>query len=185
LSFAERSAFADLAMDGGQSMMFSAADIRVQETDSFGDFFEQLGKIEPVANRLSPAKIEALTSKADESAALTHGFLDHILDYDVRWRTAVFRGETDYDPAIEERIETGLRAWLNLTESLLAKLQPIRSWGFQPASLETLRPRIAEVRNMLTPDDEFFEGEELDDLTEKAIAEHEAGRTVEFRVMGE
>jgi hypothetical protein len=166
-------------------MMFSAADIPVQGPDSFVDFLEQLGEIEAPADGLSPAKIEALTSKADESAALTHGFLDHILDYDVRWRTAVFRGETGYDPAIEERIEAGLRTWLNLTESLLARLEPIRSWGFRPASLETLRPRIAEVRNMLTPDDEFFEGEELDDLTEKAISEHEAGRTVEFRMMGE
>ena len=38
---------------------------------------------------------------------------------------------------------------------------------------------------MLTPDDEFFEGEELDGLVAEAIVEDEAGRTAEFRVMGE
>ena len=166
-------------------MFFSVADVPVQGPDSFGDIFEQLGKIGPATSQLSPTMIERLTLKADESAALTHGFLDRILDYDARWRTAAFRGETEYDPAIEDRIEAGLRSWLNLTESLLAKLEAVRSWGFRPDSLETLRPRIAEVRNMLTPDDEFFRGEELDEMAAKAIAEHEAGQTVKFQVMGE
>jgi hypothetical protein len=167
-------------------MNFSAADIPILSPDSFGHIFEQIRKNGPEQGGLTPAQIEDLAAKTDDCVAMAHSLLNDILQYDVIWRTSVFQGETEYDEAIEKRIESGLRSWAEGVEHLIEALDHFRSCGAPHSeSMEALRPRLAEVRRMLTPDDQFFEGEELDDLVAEAIVDDEAGRTAEFRVMGE
>lgn len=166
-------------------MIFSVADIPVQASDPFGEIVEDLRKMERPNLKLTQAQNVEIASKVDDAVARSHSFLDYILQYDVSWRTSVFRGETEYDQKIQDRIEEGLRRWAKATEYLISNLDKLRQNWVCPESLETLRPRLDEVRSMLAPDDEFFEGEALDDLAAKAVTEHESGSTVEFLVMGE
>ena len=166
-------------------MSFSAADIPVFSANPFGEVFEQIRKSGPERGGLTADQISDLASKLDDSVARTHAFLDHVIQYDLKWRTSVFQGETEYDEAIEGRIEGGLKFWADATGRLLSELDGFRRYGVYSESIETLRPRLAEVRKMLTPDDEFFEGEELDDLAAGAISADKSGQTTEFRAMGE
>jgi hypothetical protein len=166
-------------------MIFSVTDIPTQVPNHLYEIVEHIGNIETTSQGLSRAQVDSLTSKTDESVASTHAFLDRVIQYDVKWRTSVFLGETEYDEAIENSIREALKSWADMTDSLLVRVGDLKALGFFPASLETLPPRVAEVRSMLTPDDEFFEGDELDDLTGRAFREDEQGLTVEFRVMGE
>ena len=166
-------------------MSFTVADIPAQMPDTFGPIFARIGEHDPERLVFDREHIHSLTLMADDSVARTHRLLNLILDYDVRWRTSVFQGDTEYDQAIQDRIESGLRFWADSTEALLAKIDALQHTGFRPISLDTLRPRVTEVRSMLTPDDEFFRGEELDDLARAAIDENEAGHATAFQVMGE
>lgn len=166
-------------------MTFSAADLPVDFPNPLSDLVKALPQVEPKSRQLSAAQIDALTSKVDEAVGPIHTVLDGTLAYDRNWRTAVFRGETEYDQEIEDRIRSSLESWAQGAEAFLSALHHFKSFGIHPAVAETLRPRLAEVRAMLTPDDEFFEGEGLDELTAGALAEDERGETVEFRAMGE
>jgi hypothetical protein len=166
-------------------MIFSVADIPMEMPNPLGEIVEHIPMIELANRNLSQAQIESLTLMANDSVARTHELLERILKYELEWRTSVFQGETEYDGAIGNRIEAALKWWADATEALLSKMEALGQFGFRPASLETLRPRLADVRRMLTPDGEFFEGDELDELTAEALREDERGLTVEFRVMGE
>lgn len=166
-------------------MSFTVADIPALMPDTFGVVFEQMRDIEPARVALNQEKIAALTLIADESVARACQSLDEILEFDVEWKTSVFEGETEYDQAIQDRLDVVVKIWAEGVEAFLSSLDALKPMGFQLASLDTLRARLAEVRNMLTPDDEFFRGEELDEMARAAIDEDEAGRTVAFEVMGE
>jgi hypothetical protein len=166
-------------------MIFSVADLPMPMANPLDEIVEHIRKIEPTIDHPSQPQLESLTFLVDECVARTHATLDRILEYDLKWRTSVFRGDTDYDEAIGNHIEACLQVWADATEALLSKMDALGHLGFHPASLETLRPRIAEVRSMLTPDGEFFEGDELDELTARTLGEDERGATVEFRAMGE
>jgi hypothetical protein len=162
-------------------MSFSVADVPSLVPDAFSGIFESV----PPSPRAPQAEIERLTLMINNSVANAHLALNQILGFDLEWRTSVFKGETEYDAAIEERIEANLKLWADATDLLLTNLDKLKSRGFCPPSLDTLRPLLREVRSMLTPDDQFFEGEALDELTEGAIEQYERGQTVEFQVMGE
>ena len=166
-------------------MIFSAADIPIDLPSPFGGLFEYIQTIEPASQQVSQAQLDSLASKVDKAIAVAHSFVDMILEYDLKWRTSVFRGETEYNEAIENRIRSSLKSWADDVERLLLPISSLQEFGFNPASLGTLHPRLAEVRSMLTPDDEFFVGEEFDKLTAQALGEDERGLTVEFREMGE
>jgi hypothetical protein len=166
-------------------MIFSPADILPPAILAFGDIVEPIRGIDPGRDGLSPAQVAAILPRIDDSVARTHAALEFILRYDERWRTSVFRGETEYNEAIERRIESYLVALADAAQSLVSGLDRYRAYGVYAASMETLRPLIADVRKMLTPDDQFFEGEGLDGLTARAIEEDDRGETVEFRAMGE
>jgi hypothetical protein len=166
-------------------MIPSLADFQIQTPNPFGEIVEDLGNMETPDGPATPAEILSFVSKMDEAIARTLALLDHILEREATWRTFVFQGKAEYDVEIEKRIEEILKNLADRTETVLFKLDPLRSKGICPESMETLRNRIADVRSMLTPDDDFFEGEELDALANQAIAENDSGATVNFLVMGE
>ena len=166
-------------------MIFSPADIPNAATIPYGEVVEQVRRIDLGRSKPTSAQISDLMSRIDDSVARTHAAFDFILRYDAKWKTSVFRGETEYDEAIEKRIETALGNLADSSETLVTLLDRSKVYGLHSESLETLRLRIAEIRKMLIPDDQFFEGEALDELASRAIEEDDRGETVEFRVMGE
>lgn len=166
-------------------MSFAAADIPAQMPDTFIGVFEQIRDLERHGGGFSPEQLAALMSGADRAVAMSLQALDEILDYDLEWRTSVFEGRTEFDQAIQDRLEAYLGLWVESLEAPLSILEGLKPMGFDPPGLETLRARLAEVRSMLTPDEEFFRGEKLDELAKAAVDEDEAGHTVPFEVMGE
>ena len=52
-----------------------------------------------------------------------------------------------------------------------------------PADLLNLRTGLDEVASLLTPDDEFFEGEGLDRIVGEAVEEYALGETIEMNEM--
>jgi hypothetical protein len=166
-------------------MSFTVADIPTLMPDTFDVVFERMRHIEPARAALSQEQIAALKLSADEAAAQACQILDGLLDFEVEWKTSVFEGETEYDQAIQDRLDVVVKIWAEGVEAFLSSLDRLKPMGLHLAGLDALRSQLAEVRSMLTPDDEFFRGEELDEMARAAIEEDEAGRTVAFEVMGE
>jgi hypothetical protein len=120
---------------------------------------------------------------AEEAIAIGVSAFDATLRFDASWRTSVFRGEIPYDAAIESLIGDNIRMWVENGESLLESFDRPTLQRVDLPDFEPIRSRVAAGRAMITPDDEFFEGEGLDELTAQAIDEDERGLTVEFGTM--
>jgi hypothetical protein len=166
-------------------MIHSIADFPVQPANPLGEIVEDLRKLDPMNRPATQAEILSLVSKIDDFVSRSLAILDHLLECEASWRTFVFQGKTEYDVEIEKHVEESLKDWADRADGFLSSFDTLVSGGISAESVETFRSRVAEVRGMLTPDDEFFEGEELDDLAAQAITEHESGATVDFLVMGE
>lgn len=99
--------------------------------------------------------------------------LGRILDLDSSFREHVFRKSFDYSPEVESRLEDVLKQWLDLA----IHVDPSGQLSEAGQAVEELRSNIQDVRDMLTPDDEFFQGEGLASLRDDAIRAHRAGET--------
>ncbi len=99
---------------------------------------------------------------------------------DARWHKAIFDESISYRESDREELINFYQSWHTVTGKILAKLG---SSGLTDTDI--LQSGYAEVGGLLTPDDQFFEGEELDELVQDAIGSLDRGETVEMREMGD
>ena len=105
-----------------------------------------------------------------------------IKSHDVAWHQAMFEETIPYNEADHEGLLDLHRAWYSSAGKLLNYLDEA---VLTPSEIRVLRSSLAEVKSALTPDDEFFEGDELDKLVEQAIDEHSRAETDEMKEMGD
>ncbi len=153
--------------------------------EAFGEAIRSFRDLDMRSLPSTAAETASIRLFVEEAVANGSSLFDAFLRFDVNWRTAVFRGEIPYDEATESLIADNIRKWVENGEAFLSVVDQLEAGGMVLPDVEPFRSRVAEGRGMLTPDDEFFEGEGLDELTARAIDEDDRGLTVEFKAMGE
>ncbi len=135
-------------------------------------------------------KYTALASsrvRLQTQAVIDYGItsLKSIQKFDVAWHQGIFEGSIPYRESDREVLVDVYHSWYVTVRKLLAKLDKLGSAGLSFPETAQLRTMHNGVAGLLTPDDEFFEGVELDMLAENAIHSAEQGETVEMREMGD
>jgi hypothetical protein len=121
---------------------------------------------------------------AQLAVAYANGAFDFIAGFDVLWHTEMFSGATEYKPGEQEMILKTYGEWHANSIQILPTLDRFEAQGRPIQGADKLRANVRKAKGALTPDDDFFEGEELDRLAEEALAADDRGETVEFTEMG-
>lgn len=108
-----------------------------------------------------------------------------ISSLDESWSADIARGCLVHDPGKEAEITTLDRDWLLDAEDLSLQLARHERVGRSFLLAGSFREILQDARGIVTPDDGFFGGPAFEILRDHAIAEHQAGETVEFLEMGE
>jgi hypothetical protein len=166
-------------------MMISPADPSIRMGKAFGESVRPLSLASLLGRPATAAEIGSLVLTIDEAVGVGNMAFDAYIRFDLNWRTAMSGGKVEYDESTDNLIRDGLRTWALDAARLVSVVDSLAGFEVATVPLETLRGRIVEVRDMLTPDDQFFEGEALDRLAGEALAADERGETVPFEVMGE
>ena len=111
----------------------------------------------------------------DEVVAKANFLFDRLIDLDLDIQELVLNDRMEYDPALGEKVRRLLRDWLDVSLRVIPHVE-----GHVVDGADLLRSRVTEARSMLTPGGEFFGGDELARLRDRAIDEHRAGRTEPF-----
>lgn len=97
------------------------------------------------------------------------------LDHDIQ--QAILTSVIDYSEETEQEMWTLLRDWLDISRQLIPQVDRLKqSYGSVDGSEDLLR-NVKEAEAMLTPDDEFFSGDKLVSLRDRAIEDHRSGET--------
>ncbi len=113
----------------------------------------------------------------DEVVAKANFLFDRLIDLDLDIRELVLSDRMEFDPGLDAKVRGLLRDWLDVSLRVIPHIE-----GRTVDAADLLRTRVEEARSMLTPDGEFFGGDELARLRDDAIDDHRAGRTEPFDV---
>jgi hypothetical protein len=119
----------------------------------------------------------------EELLAHANAIFDAVSSWDTLWHHKVFAEAIPYDAGDDQRIVELYTLWLQPADYLLGEIDRFERAGCAVAAAAEFRRNCAEVRGILTPDDEFF-GAELIPLQEEARAAHRRGETEEFDDLG-
>jgi hypothetical protein len=107
--------------------------------------------------------------------------LEDIEDLDNKVRLLVLRGEAEVNA--EDAAADFYQHWFQAaTKTLLPFLTHMEEKGYQVERAVEFRNAYREVQGILTPDGEFFSGEQVAGLRDKAIDAHRRGETEEWEV---
>lgn len=127
--------------------------------------------------------LQSLTAQCIEfELLLRHGLslLTQVNEADEKWRSAVMRGQVQYDPSFEEELTQFYQWWIQSGEIALEELDRIESTGMDVDHAADFRIAINEVRGILTDDREFFCSDKLVELKDRAIDDFRAGKCEHF-----
>jgi hypothetical protein len=80
----------------------------------------------------------------------------------------------EFNREMHEKPRELLRDWLDYSRRVIALVAALQD---EDSGIEELRRNIHQAEASLTPDDEFFDSDELADLRDNAIDAHRAGET--------
>ena len=110
-------------------------------------------------------------------------FIDAI---DLAWRTKVLQKQLPHDAKMEEAIDCLYRGWLYPRERMTKRLESFEEQGFLVSGADEFRQACREVKGILTPDGEFFAGNDaLLRKQDEAVEAHGRGETVELRELSD
>jgi hypothetical protein len=95
--------------------------------------------------------------------------------HDEGWRSSVFRGELPYSYEEEENLLALYADWKDVCEHFLVPLSSFEARGYVIECAERFRSCIGEAHGISTPDAEFFVGDAMVDLRDKAIEDNRRG----------
>lgn len=121
---------------------------------------------------------EAMTCRdLEEAISLGIYTFKLVLKADQSHRRAAFEGKMKFNEAWERKAFELLRVWVNNTESFMKTLELFEQKGFDVGRSNELRLLLSQANAILIPDDNFFQGPELDELKKKAIKANRSGQT--------
>jgi hypothetical protein len=100
-----------------------------------------------------------------------------VLKADQSHRRASFEGKMKFNEAWEKKTFELFRDWVKNTEAFVKTLELFEQKGFDVGRSNELRSLLSQAKDILTPDDDFFQGPKLDDLKKKAIKANRSGQT--------
>ena len=107
-----------------------------------------------------------------------------ILELDLEARKSALAEPIDYDPELDAAIRQLLADWHHLAGSIAPHADRARVGDDSFEDVDAFRDNLVQAGAILTPDDEFFGGDELVELQDRAIDEHLAGLTEPMHVDG-
>jgi hypothetical protein len=110
------------------------------------------------------------------------GLVRFIDKFDLAWKTKVHKGVVKYDKEIDDMIGTLYELWMHPCDRVMKRLKDFEGQGFQVSGADEFRRACQEVKGILTPDEEFFAGNDaFVRLQEQAIEANRRGETVELK----
>ncbi len=107
-------------------------------------------------------------------------FFEFINHLDESWRHRVRRKIETYSPECHDIILELYRLWMRPCDKLIQVIERFEADGFDIEPKEVFLAACRECRGILTPDEDFFQGDQLDRLRNSATEELAAGTTEAF-----
>lgn len=153
-------------------------------TAAFESATSLVSGFDPTAESLTPEQINEWQMTLDSSVSVGNRAFAVTSDLDVKWHTLVFEEKVPFDLEVVAAIEGLYGLWRDIATLFLEAVDAFEALGHPVAESDVLRRNRLNAIGLLTPDNAFFEGEELDRLAEEAINADARGETVEFTEMG-
>jgi hypothetical protein len=113
----------------------------------------------------------------EDLIAKANFIFDRIMHIDVQVQHCLLVGRCRDEEGLQEKLRDLLRAWLAVSLQVIAQGERLeRDYG-EVEGLDSLRANVQEARSALTPDDEFFAGDNLSALRDEAVEAHRSGLT--------
>lgn len=90
-------------------------------------------------------------------------------------------GSISYDAEDERELSQYYRTWLETAEPVARELKKYRLAGFLMTGSNEFLVHLENARGICTPDEEFFAGENLEELRDAAVDAYQADKTIEIR----
>jgi len=100
---------------------------------------------------------------------------DKLIELDLDVRSETFKSLGVLDDSGICRIEEMCARWLEVSKVVLAVVKQFEDSGYVVEQATRFKECVHEITSALTPDDQFFTGEGLAILQDRAIAEYKAG----------
>jgi hypothetical protein len=100
-----------------------------------------------------------------------------ILDLDTDIQESVLSGADEFDPDLDCKIHKILAEWLEVACEIEPHILRLRNQYGTVDGGDELKSHIREARGILTPDNDFFAGDKLAELRDRAIEDNRAGLT--------
>lgn len=102
--------------------------------------------------------------------------------FDLAWQSKVRKGLIPPQKEIEDLVDAMYKAWMHPCDRVMKRIEEFEKEGFQVSGAEDFRLACREVKGILTPDEDFFAGnDQLVRLQEEAVAANQRGETVELK----
>jgi hypothetical protein len=101
---------------------------------------------------------------------------------DLNWHTEVYEGRTTYDANQEAVIKEYYRTWVRPAHDVLCDIEALEKVGLTVTGADKFSRNYREAIGLLKDDADFFGGEALVDLQDRAIDAHREGRTADLNV---
>ncbi len=121
-----------------------------------------------------------LCRDAEATAALAIAVFLAIDVIDMNRRAAVLAGREPFDPAEDDIIEGLYREWTDSAGHVAAMIDAAEADGFDVNFSEPFRRANREAQAMFVPDSQYFSGQALTDLRDRAIDDHRSGLTADL-----
>jgi len=129
---------------------------------------------------------EAMACKNLEDLLLLGVSLSFSIDLiDVHWRDAMMAGRTPYSSSDEEEIMGFYRTWLVPSDRMLASIALMEAAGFEVNLADQFRRACREAKAVFVADSDFFTGDAIVEMRDRAIDDYREGRTVEIHELGQ
>ncbi|MEX2139178.1 MAG: hypothetical protein WD894_07955 [Pirellulales bacterium] len=117
--------------------------------------------------------------EVEETLALGNRVFDAIVEFDENWRRQVSRGKLRFSPVLHSFIQALFERWHAPCSNVLAAIEDLRHEGFLPKGADEFQHRCREADGILTPDGDFFVGDQLIQIRDDALDQHLRGETLE------
>jgi len=121
---------------------------------------------------------ERVMSCFDVEDAIAYGniIFQRLSEYDVTWHAEVFEDEIPYEEGEFNKIQQNYRDWLQVAKTWLPWIKHHEEKDYEVRGAVEFRENCRKATNLFVPDNQFFQGQKLVDLRDRAIDDHRDGR---------
>jgi hypothetical protein len=119
--------------------------------------------------------------RLEEVIAYAIFVFDRIVAHDNHWHSEIFNKNAAYNDDLDREIETLFRLWSAQALICLDCAKTMSQQGFRVDGADRLQSQQEEALGILTPDEEFFNSDNLVKLRDSSIDDYRRGDTTEVR----